>query len=164
MAANPRYANGHRRRELRKRVLASKDVCGICGGLVDKTLPHLDPMAPEVDEVVPVSMGGDPLARANVRLAHRRHLQPTARQRHAHPEADRTRLDDLAAVVTSHPHPGDPLPPGHSAPSGIAPKSLRGPTTWPLALTCTNAQAADPSARTRGNAFDPLTCTDRRMR
>lgn len=68
---NPRYANGHRRRQLRKRVLATETVCAICGGAVDKTLHYLNPGAPEVDEIVPVSLGGDPLSRRNVRLVHR---------------------------------------------------------------------------------------------
>lgn len=71
MASNPRVKNGHRRRELRARVLTEETHCGICGGLVDKTLHHLDPLAPEVDEIIPVSLGGDPLARGNTRLAHR---------------------------------------------------------------------------------------------
>ena len=80
MASNPRNANGHRRRQLRARVLAAESECGICGLPVDKTLHFLDPMAPEVDEIIPVSRGGDPLARANTRLAHRQpHLQPEAR-------------------------------------------------------------------------------------
>ena len=76
MAGNPRYANGHRRRELRKRVLASEDVCAweFCpwpGEQIDKALPAGDPKAPEVDEIIPVSKGGDPLTRANTRLLHR---------------------------------------------------------------------------------------------
>lgn len=71
MAANPRVTNGHRRRQLRARVLREETHCGICGQLVDKTLHHLDPMAPEVDEIVPVSLGGSPLLRSNCRLAHR---------------------------------------------------------------------------------------------
>ena len=86
---NPRTANGHRRRELRKRVLAEEHLCGICGRPVDKTLsalpgehgakcpryscegciPH--PMRAEVDEIVPVSLGGSPYDRDNCRLAHR---------------------------------------------------------------------------------------------
>ncbi len=73
--ANPRVANGHRRRQLRARVLREEDTCWLCGGIVDKTLPPKDPMAPEVDEVVPVSLGGNPLDRSNVRLAHRLHNQ-----------------------------------------------------------------------------------------
>lgn len=68
---NPRQANGHRRRQLRARVLREEDECWRCGLPVDKTLPpHLDG-SPEVDEVIAVALGGDPLDRANARLAHR---------------------------------------------------------------------------------------------
>lgn len=86
---NPRYANGHRRRQLRARVLASETQCALCGKTVDKTLgmqpgvhgprcttqacpgcvPH--PMRAEVDEIVPVSQGGSPYERSNTQLAHR---------------------------------------------------------------------------------------------
>lgn len=72
---NPRVANGHRRRQLRAQVLAEEDVCWLCGGPVDKTLPAGHPMAPELDEVLPVSHGGSPYDRANVRLSHRLHNQ-----------------------------------------------------------------------------------------
>lgn len=68
---NPRRANGHRRDRLRRRVLAAYTHCALCGGEVDKTLPAYDPGAPEVDEIQPVSLGGDPLAWSNVQLAHR---------------------------------------------------------------------------------------------
>jgi 5-methylcytosine-specific restriction endonuclease McrA len=70
-AANPRYANGHRRRNLRTRVLREENDCGICGDPVDKAIPTPDPMSPEVDEIIPISLGGDPLDRSNVQLAHR---------------------------------------------------------------------------------------------
>ncbi|MFC9769651.1 HNH endonuclease [Rhodococcus jostii] len=73
---NPRRTNGHRRNKLRARVLASEDVCALCGGEVDKTLrldevgrPH--PLSAEVDEIIPVSRGGDPYLWGNVQLAHR---------------------------------------------------------------------------------------------
>lgn len=69
--ANPRYANGHRRRELRKRVLASETHCGICGHPVDKTLPAGHDWAPEIDEIIPISRGGSPTQRTNVQLTHR---------------------------------------------------------------------------------------------
>lgn len=72
---NPRYANGHRRRRLREQVLAEEDLCWLCNQLVDKTLPAGHPMAPELDEVIPVSKGGSPYERTNVRLAHRLHNQ-----------------------------------------------------------------------------------------
>ena len=72
MASNARNGNGHRRRQLRRRVLAAYTNCALCGHPVDKTLHYLDPGAPEVDEIIPVSLGGDPLKWANVQLAHRR--------------------------------------------------------------------------------------------
>ena len=76
---NPRRANGHRRDQVRRRVLAEEVDCWLCGKPVDKTLKTPDPGSPEVDEVVPVSLGGDPFARANCRLAHRWHLQRSPR-------------------------------------------------------------------------------------
>lgn len=69
--SNPRRANGSRRTRLRKRVLAAYDTCWLCGRPVDKTLPPGHPWSGEVDEVIPVSRGGDPLDWSNVRLAHR---------------------------------------------------------------------------------------------
>ena len=68
---NPRYANGSKRRELRKSLLRTQSTCALCGKPIDKSLPYLDPMAPEVDEIVPVSKGGSPLDRRNVQLVHR---------------------------------------------------------------------------------------------
>lgn len=68
---NPRQANGHRRRQIRAQVLREESDCWRCGLPVDKTLPpHLDG-SPEVDEVIAVALGGDPLDRNNARLAHR---------------------------------------------------------------------------------------------
>lgn len=66
-----RYANGHRRRQVRAQVLAEETHCWICGLLVDKTLRTPHPQSPEVDELLPVSLGGSPIDRANCRLAHR---------------------------------------------------------------------------------------------
>jgi hypothetical protein len=72
MASNPRYRNGHRRRQLRAQVLAEETHCGICGQPVDVSLPAGLPESPEVDEIQPVSLGGDPLDRNGCRLTHRR--------------------------------------------------------------------------------------------
>ena len=69
---NERVSNGWRRRQLRARVLAAYDVCAICGKPVDKTLKTPHPMSAEVDELIPVSRGGDPYSFANCRLTHRR--------------------------------------------------------------------------------------------
>ena len=70
--SNPRRSNGHRRDMLRRRVLAAYDNCAICGRPVDKTLRSPHPMSAEVDELIPVSRGGDPLSFNNCRLTHRR--------------------------------------------------------------------------------------------
>lgn len=68
---DPRKANGWKRAKLRQRVLAAYDTCAICGKPVDKTLDTPHPMSAEVDEIIPVSRGGDPLAWNNVQLTHR---------------------------------------------------------------------------------------------
>ncbi|MBR3328444.1 MAG: HNH endonuclease [Atopobiaceae bacterium] len=85
---NPRYANGARRRAIRDRWRAIGAPCGICHHPIDYSLgmvtyytedpetgeriahrkPH--PMSFVVDEIVPVSKGGDPLDFANTRPAH----------------------------------------------------------------------------------------------
>lgn len=88
--ATPRHnANGHRRRELTKRVKAEETLCALCDKRVDKTLNYLkgqhgpkcsrldcwgckpDPMRGEVDEDLPRSRGGSPYDRKNTRLMHR---------------------------------------------------------------------------------------------
>ena len=69
--SNPRRTNGHRRNQVRARVLAEEETCWLCGGLVDKTIATPHPMSPEVDEVIPVSRGGSPYDRTNCRLSHR---------------------------------------------------------------------------------------------
>lgn len=70
-SSNPRRANGHRRDQVRRRVLAEETDCWICNKPVDKTLPPYLPGSPEVDEVIPVSLGGSPFDRSNCRLSHR---------------------------------------------------------------------------------------------
>jgi 5-methylcytosine-specific restriction endonuclease McrA len=54
----------------RKRILASEDTCAICGGVVDKTLKKPNPMAPEVDHIVPISKGGSLANLDNLQLVH----------------------------------------------------------------------------------------------
>lgn len=44
-------------------------VCQLCGGLVDVTRFHPDPLSPSLDHVVPMSKGG-PHLRSNVQTAH----------------------------------------------------------------------------------------------
>ena len=90
MVTQAHNANGHRRREVVKRVRAEETHCALCDKHVDKTLryetgkhgpkchntdckgcvPH--PMSGEVDEDVPRSRGGSPYDRRNTRLMHRK--------------------------------------------------------------------------------------------
>ena len=70
-ARDPRKLYPSLRNALRKRVLATYDTCAICGREVDKSLPPNDPLAPEVDEIVPVSRGGSPYDWDNLQLVHR---------------------------------------------------------------------------------------------
>ena len=65
-------ANGHRRRQVRARVLAEETHCALCDQWVDKTIPQPDPMAPVVDEDIPRARGGSQYRRANCHLMHRR--------------------------------------------------------------------------------------------
>jgi len=76
VARNPRYANGHRRRQRRATLLAQGGTCTWpgCpwpGEEFDRTLHHLDDRAPVVDEIIPISRGGSPTSRDNTRLLHR---------------------------------------------------------------------------------------------
>lgn len=76
--ANPRRANGSRRDAIRRELAASGRPCGICGMPIDYSRPYrmpggaVDPGAFVVDEVVPVSRGGDPLDISNCQPAHYR--------------------------------------------------------------------------------------------
>ena len=68
---NPRTSNGHRRRQLRLWWKAQGLPCALCGQDIDYSLPYGNPMSFEVDEIIPVSRGGDPLSRENTQPAHR---------------------------------------------------------------------------------------------
>lgn len=84
--ANPRKANGHRRRQVAAAVYAEEHDCWICGKPVDKSIAYLNPetgkphpWSKTIDEIVPVSTGRTPheqmllaTTRSNCRLAHRR--------------------------------------------------------------------------------------------
>lgn len=67
----PRRANGTRRNHARAAVLATEDICALCGQQVDKSIHRWLDGAPEVDEIVPISLGGSPYDRSNLRLTHR---------------------------------------------------------------------------------------------
>lgn len=68
---NPRNRNGHRRRQAVARLRARGDPCALCGGAIDYDLPPGDPLSFEADDIVPVSLGGDPCDIDNLQASHR---------------------------------------------------------------------------------------------
>ena len=71
MSNNPRYENYAARQKLRARLLHNTEVCALCGKPIDKTLKTPHPMSAEVDEIIPISKGGSPIAPDNCQLVHR---------------------------------------------------------------------------------------------
>lgn len=63
--------SGRPRRRARAQVLAEESHCWLCSHPVDKRLAPRHPLAPEVDELVPVKHHGSTTDRTNLRLAHR---------------------------------------------------------------------------------------------
>ena len=66
-----RYSNGTARRKLRARIKAEGRPCALCHEPIDYNLPARHPRSYELDEIIPFSKGGDPLAYDNVQPAHR---------------------------------------------------------------------------------------------
>lgn len=54
----------------KKKILATQDVCGICGKPVDKSLKYPHPMSPVIDHIIPIAKGGHPSDLDNLQLAH----------------------------------------------------------------------------------------------
>lgn len=94
---NPRRANGSRRTALRRMILATQDHCAICGQPVDVTLPPGLDASPEVDEIIPVSRGGDPLDPTNLQLTHR--LCNRRKSNHMPGDGDAPQATDHTATV-----------------------------------------------------------------
>lgn len=56
----------------RARILATQEICGICGKPVDKSIKDArNPLCATVDHIVPISKGGHPSDISNLQLAHR---------------------------------------------------------------------------------------------
>lgn len=54
----------------KKIILATQDVCALCGAPVDKTLKRPDPMSASVDHIIPIAKGGHPSSLENLQLTH----------------------------------------------------------------------------------------------
>lgn len=52
------------------KIIATQDICGICGKPVDKSLKFPNPFSPTVDHIIPVAKGGHPSDISNLQLAH----------------------------------------------------------------------------------------------
>lgn len=76
MSTNVRYSDGNARRKLRKWLRDQHRPCWICKAFgrnprIDYDLPAGHPLSFEVDELLPVSLGGSPYDRDNVDATHR---------------------------------------------------------------------------------------------
>lgn len=71
MGRDLRKVDRRARASVEARVFAEESVCHLCDGKVDKSLPAGLPGSKEVDEIIPVSLGGDPLDRSNCHLSHK---------------------------------------------------------------------------------------------
>ena len=58
----------------KKRILATQNICGICGKPVDKSLKYPHPMSATIDHIIPVNgnngIFGHPSDLSNLQLAH----------------------------------------------------------------------------------------------
>lgn len=54
----------------KRKVIATQEICGICGKPVDKSLRFPHPLSPCVDHIIPVAKGGHPSDINNLQLAH----------------------------------------------------------------------------------------------
>lgn len=54
----------------RRRILATTDVCALCGKPVDKRLKYPHPMCATIDHIIPIAKGGHPSDIENLQLAH----------------------------------------------------------------------------------------------
>lgn len=61
----------HIREKFKKLVFAGEPPCYLCGLDIDYNLPSGLSGSPEMDDIIPVSKGGNPLDRENLRAVHK---------------------------------------------------------------------------------------------
>lgn len=75
MAANLRldHVGEHRTafEKNKKKIIATAQICGICGNPLDKQQKYPHPLSTVVDHIVPISRGGHPSDLQNLQAAHR---------------------------------------------------------------------------------------------
>ena len=54
----------------KKRILATQNICGICGRPVDKSLKYPHPMSATIDHIIPVAKNGHPSSLENLQISH----------------------------------------------------------------------------------------------
>jgi 5-methylcytosine-specific restriction endonuclease McrA len=54
----------------KKKIMATQNVCGICGKPVDKSIPYPHPLSACIDHIIPIDKGGHPSDIDNLQLAH----------------------------------------------------------------------------------------------
>ena len=54
----------------KRKVLATQNICGICGKPVDKSLKYPHPLSACVDHIIPIAKGGHPSDIDNLQLTH----------------------------------------------------------------------------------------------
>ena len=54
----------------KKRILATQNICGICGKPVDMSLKYPHPMSATIDHIIPVAKNGHPSSLENLQLSH----------------------------------------------------------------------------------------------
>ena len=54
----------------KRKIFATRTLCGICGKPVDFTKHFPDPLSPCIDHIIPVDKGGHPSDMDNLQLAH----------------------------------------------------------------------------------------------
>ncbi len=54
----------------KRHILATQEICALCGKPVDRSLKFPHPMSATIDHIIPIQKGGHPSALDNLQLAH----------------------------------------------------------------------------------------------
>lgn len=71
IASNIRRSNGSKRNKVLRYHRSNREPCHLCGYPIHYEAHYMHPHAMVVDELVPVSLGGDPFSLENTAPAHR---------------------------------------------------------------------------------------------